>query len=194
MSTLTLLHDPNNAASVAFLALWGTTGPVITGHDASVAAYPAIQGYPTVVYQDASGNNHFLFNPADMAAVTAWETAIKTPSQAQPVYVSKIDFNNRFEASERQAVLLAIRNGDVVLEDANNTLSLTTDPPGVNLNDTNLQSWANYLVNDVKILTAERANAILAGSSITISATTASNAAPASNAGTGGTTTNQEGS
>ena len=93
---LTLLHDPNNAASTAFLALYGTSGAVITGHDACVSAFPNIQGFPTVVYQDANGASHFLFNPPDMAAVTAWRAGVDASlvpalAQAQATLCAQID-------------------------------------------------------------------------------------------------------
>ena len=92
----TLLHDPNNAASTAFLALYGTSGAVVSGHNDCVADYPNIQGFPTVVYQDANGASHFLFNPPDMPTVTAWRAGIDASlvpplAQAQEALCAQID-------------------------------------------------------------------------------------------------------
>jgi hypothetical protein len=93
----TLLHDPNNAVSTAFLALYGTSGAAITGHDACVAAFPNIQGFPTVVYQEAQGANHFLYAPPDMSTVTAWRTAIDNPpATSKPTVIPLAAFLMRF--------------------------------------------------------------------------------------------------
>jgi len=93
----TLLHDPNNAASIAFLAIFGTSGAVITGHDQCVAYMPNIQGFPTVVYTDGNGNNHALYNPADMPTVTAWRQGIDNPPAApKPTSIPLAAFLERF--------------------------------------------------------------------------------------------------
>jgi hypothetical protein len=178
------LHAPDGTALPALPATEPTTA--LTLADGYAILPEVVEPSNPPVGDVQTGTTTTVANGVVTVAPVYGAAPAPPPAAPQTAYVSKIDFNNRFQASERQAVLLAIRNGDVVLEDANNTLSLTTDPPGVNLNDTNLQTWANYLVNDVKILTAERANAILAGSSFTISASTA---ATASNASTTSSTT-----
>lgn len=154
---LTLLHDPNNAASTAFLALYGTSGAVITGHDACVAAFPNIQGFPTVVYQDAAGNNHALYNPGTMEAVTAWQAGIDNPpAPPTPTVISKYAFASRFTPAERQSVLAATAS-DVILQDARSMLDMAQD---VDLTDPNTANYVNYLASK-SLLTASRATAIL---------------------------------
>lgn len=72
---LTLLHSANVEASRVFLALWGGTGGVLEG-DAARDLAPAYPGCPCVIYEDAQGVRHQLFNPLNMAAVIEWQAAI----------------------------------------------------------------------------------------------------------------------
>ncbi len=102
---LTLLHDENNAASCAFLAIFGESGQVITSHDECVAFMPNLQGYPLVVYKGQA-----LFNPASMAEVETWQHGIDNPpAQVLGPVMSKTTFATRMITNEeRPAILRAI--------------------------------------------------------------------------------------
>lgn len=99
---LFLLHSELVAASRDFLALWQTATPVpgdvVTEHAAAVALMPNFCGYPAVVYEDAQGQRHCLFNPANLEAVTAWRAIIDTPTTSSEM--SRTAFLARFSAAE----------------------------------------------------------------------------------------------
>lgn len=103
---LFLLHSEHVTASRDLLALWDaqtpSPGEVVTSHEAAVALMPAFQGYPAVVYEDATGARSTLFNPPDLAAVTAWRNSIDNPS---PVTIlTHLAFRKRFTFTERTAI------------------------------------------------------------------------------------------
>ncbi|GFK94764.1 hypothetical protein NNJEOMEG_02611 [Fundidesulfovibrio magnetotacticus] len=179
---LTILHSPVNGTSMDFLAslgvdelagvsvtvnIGGQDVLIISDHAMAVAACPAFAGYPSLVASDG----RVLHAPPSWEACLAFESI--SPEAAQNLatggYIPKKDFADRFLPVERQAILAAIRAGDVVLEDANNYLNnFVKDPPGVNLRDPLLLTWGKYLVEVVPpgrttpILTQDRADAILA--------------------------------
>ncbi|EFL52047.1 hypothetical protein DesfrDRAFT_1216 [Solidesulfovibrio fructosivorans JJ]] len=106
---LFLLHSDLVAASRNLLALWQTANPVpgdvITDHATAVALMSNIQGYPTVVYEDASGQRHVLFNPSTLEAISAWRDDIDNPpAQAR---FSPAEFMRLFTQNELDAVLAA---------------------------------------------------------------------------------------
>jgi hypothetical protein len=50
-----------------------------------------------VVYQDASGNNHALYNPGTMEAVAQWRAAIDNPpAEPKPTSIPLAAFLERF--------------------------------------------------------------------------------------------------
>jgi len=160
----TLLHDPLNAASTAFLALFGSSGAVITGHDACVAAYPSIQGFPTVVYQDAGGADHFLFNPESMAAVTAWsegiDTALSSPATLGPIIEKGIFLTQMITPQEGAAMELAVTKdttGELIF-----AKSVYENESVIDLRSTALSLYLNAMVA-AGALTAARVTQILAG-------------------------------
>ncbi len=155
---LFLLHSELVAASRDLLALWQAADPipgeVVIDHAAAVALMPAFQGYPAVVYEDASGARHCLFNPADLAAVTSWRAGIDNPPPA--TVMSKYIFSRRFMADEMMAIL-AIRSTDPAV---GLFLQLLDYAQEVDLSDTNIKSGIEYLVSIGK-LAQDRATAIL---------------------------------
>jgi hypothetical protein len=99
----TLLNDPLNAQSEAFVPLYSNAGAIINGSAACAAVFPQIQGFPTVVYQDASGNNHALYNPGTMEAVAQWRAAIDNPPAApKPTSIPLAAFLERFTDAQLQ--------------------------------------------------------------------------------------------
>jgi hypothetical protein len=186
----TLLNDPLNAQSEAFVPLYSNSGAIINGSAACVAAYPAIQGYPTVVYQDASGNNHFLFDPKTMADVTAWRTGVDNPP-ATPVTTLELgDFLNLFTATELIGFQTASTTDPemaVIIWRANTT------PGGViDLTNPVVIEGVDYAASKgYGGFTATRAAQVLAGQAAPAASTTisASTAAPASNASTAASST-----
>lgn len=99
---LYLLHSELVEASRELLTLWDTANPipgeVVTDHAAAVALMPQFAGYPAVVYEDASGKRHCLFNPVDIAAVTTWRDGIDSPSPVTTM--SRTAFLSRFTSTE----------------------------------------------------------------------------------------------
>lgn len=106
---LILLHSEYVAASRDFLALWSVATPipgeVLSDHAACVAMMPNMQGYPCVVYEDAAGARHVLFNPASLEAVVAWREGIDSPSPVTTM--TQLAFRKRFTFTERTAIELA---------------------------------------------------------------------------------------
>lgn len=156
---LFLLHSDYVPASRDLLALWQAETPppgeVVTDHVAAVALVPAFQGYPSVVYEDAAGARHVLFNPSDMTAVTAWREDIDNPPK--PTTLSKYAFSQRFHSDEMIGVL-ALRLTDPVV---GLFLQLMDYAQEIDLTDVNIKSGVEYLVSIGK-LTQDRAAAILA--------------------------------
>jgi len=103
---LVLLHSELVPASRDLLALWKAADPVpgnvVTDHAAAVALMPAFQGYPAVVYEAGDGQRHCLFNPPDVAAVTAWREEIDNPPVATTM--THLSFRKRFTFEERVAI------------------------------------------------------------------------------------------
>lgn len=157
MSGLTLLHDPNNADSVAFFTLFGESGTVIADHAACVAVMANFQGYPTVLYEDASGAQHALYNPADMAAVEAWRQGIDNPpALAAPTVITKYTFLNRFTMAELAAAITAVA-GNVQLQAGQKLLDAAQE---VDLTDANIAAYMALLV-EAGALTQDRATTIM---------------------------------
>ncbi|EFL52043.1 hypothetical protein DesfrDRAFT_1212 [Solidesulfovibrio fructosivorans JJ]] len=104
-----MLHCDLVAASRDLLALWQTANPVpgdvITDHAAAVALMPQFAGYPAVVYEDAQGQRHCLFNPLTLEAISAWREGIDTPP-VQTRY-TPAEFMRLFTQNELDAVLAA---------------------------------------------------------------------------------------
>jgi hypothetical protein len=157
----TLLNDPLNAQSEAFVPLYSNAGAIINGSAACAAAYPQIQGFPTVVYQDASGNNHALYNPGTMAAVREWREAIDNPPPPpSPTVISRGDFLLRFTQAELVAIMTALPS-DPELQAAK-MLMEASDNNQVGLTWTTTTTYINYLVTRTpSILTQDRATTIL---------------------------------
>lgn len=154
--SLTLLHDPNNAASVAFLPLFGASGEVITGHDACVAACPNIQGFPTVVYQGQT-----LFNPANMAAVAAWQAGIDHPPvQALGAIVSKYTFSTKLLTPAEGMAIFALAKTNPQMEYAK---TIFDQAEQVDLHDPNVAMYLGIARQAGAIATDERVAKILAG-------------------------------
>ena len=153
--SLILLHDPNNAASVAFLPLFGASGEVITGHDACVAAYPNIQGYPTVAYKGQT-----LFNPVDMAAVSAWQAGIDHPPvQALGPIVSKYTFSTKLLTSVEGMAIFALSKTNPQMEYAK---MIFDQAEQVDLHDPNVAMYLG-VARQAGVITGERVAQVLAG-------------------------------
>lgn len=155
---LSLLHSDHVAASRDLLALWTAETPlpgeVVTDHVAAVALVPAFRGYPSVVYEDATGARHVLFNPLTLEAVATWREGIDNPPKAATL--SKYAFSQRFHSDEMIGVL-ALRLTDPVV---GLFLQLMDYAQEIDLTDVNIKSGVEYLVSIGK-LTQDRAAAIL---------------------------------
>lgn len=152
---LILLHDPNNAASVAFLDLFGDAGEVITGHDECVAAFPNIQGFPSVVY-----NGQALYNPQDIASVAAWQTGIDNPP-AQPLgpVMSKYTFATKLLTAAEGMAIFALAKTSPQMEYAK---MIFDQAEVVDLRDPNVVMYLG-IAQQAGVITAERVEKILAG-------------------------------
>lgn len=156
---LFLLHSELVAASRDLLALWQAADPipgeVVTDHAMAVALMPAFQGYPAVVYEDASGERHTLFNPLTMEAITVWREEIDNPPVVTTM--SRYAFSQRFHSDEMLAILAAQSTDAAVAL----FLKLLDYAEQVDLTDTNMQSAIAHMV-EAGILTKDRATVILA--------------------------------
>ena len=152
------MHSEYVAASRNFLALWSAASPVpgevLLDHAACVAMMPNMQGYPTVVYEDAAGQRHVLFNPQNLAAVTAWRDGIDNPPKS--TVMSRYVFSQRFHSDEMLAILAAQSTDTAVAL----FLKLLDYAEQVDLTDTNLTSAFAHMVS-AGLLTQDRATAIL---------------------------------
>jgi len=143
------------------LTIWQAADPipgdVVTDHAAAVALMPAFRGYPAVVYEDATGERHCLFNPLTLEAVTAWRGGIDNPPVVTTMSVTA--FYARFTETELKAAReLAKTDSDVDLfwvrvQGAASTGIDLTYPPVV--------KGVNYLVGKIDGFDQARADAIL---------------------------------
>lgn len=157
MSTLTLLHDPNNEESRDFLTKFADAGNVISDPEQARAFCSTLPGFPSVVYADSSGRQHALLSPADMAAVEAWRAVIDSPpSEIRPTVITKYAFLTRFTATELAASLAAV-GGSVPLQVGQKLLDAASV---VDLNDVNIQTYMGLLVQ-AGALSQARATAII---------------------------------
>ena len=158
MQGLYLLHSEHLAASRDLLAVWNAQTPipgeVIDSHEAVLAFMPAFPGYPAVGYEDAAGNRHLLFNPADLAAVTAWRDAIDNPVKS--TVLSRYQFSQRMTPAERIAIREAGKT-DAQVDDFLDLLSLAEQ---IDLADANVIGGLSLLVSK-DLLTEARKTEIL---------------------------------
>jgi len=155
---LFLLHSDLVQASRDLLTIWQAANPVpgdvVTDHAAAVALMPQFTGYPAVVYEDATGTRHCLFNPLTLETVTAWREGIDNPPK--PTVMSQIAFSKRFTPPERIAIRQAAATDPEVF-DAMDMLDRTPNP---DLVDPLLLECMHLLLSK-GLLTQDRATAIL---------------------------------
>jgi len=155
----TLLHDPNNAVSAAFLAAFGTSGQVLSDPGQCASLLSNIQGYPTVVYTDSKGVSHALFDPADMAAVTAWQAGIDNGQATVPqVEFTRLGFLGLFTDAELAQLKLVEATDQTVAVFWEKYRAADT----IRLDDPTTVAALGYLVSKAYLTDARRV-AILAG-------------------------------